>query len=78
MSHVVGCTGKKKYGTEKLAHEVAAASGGGRPLYPYSCPACGCWHLSKHTQQDAAAFRLRYERGQEAARVSVRAKLRGA
>lgn len=45
------CQGKKKFGTQGLAQEVAdrpLSSGQKKPqLYVYQCRACSCFHLSR-------------------------------
>lgn len=45
------CQFKTKFGTEKLAREVAdrpLRSGKKKPpLFVYQCRACGCFHLSR-------------------------------
>jgi hypothetical protein len=80
-THVVGCTGKRKFSTESMAHEKAAdpTYGGNRTgeLHPYKCGACGCWHLSKMTQHQADVLRDVVETSRAVARARVDAALHG-
>lgn len=48
MTHVPGCTGKKKYGDRAIADSLVENSRHrtGKRLYVYQCVTCHCWHLS--------------------------------
>lgn len=65
MTRAPGCTGKYKFASRELAAKVSAEYRTTKALYPYECDACGSWHLSKMTPQQAANARATAERIRE-------------
>jgi len=66
---VSACAGKKKFGTQTLAEEVASAYAGGsgrRRRWPYRCDGCGCWHISSISPEQHQAYLERRQRHQGA------------
>lgn len=52
------CYSKRKYGSESLAEQVAAAwtrKKPSRPLFTYHCNLCSCWHLTSQRRNRRAA-----------------------
>jgi len=80
VTHVVGCTGKRKFSTRSMAEENTqriAARHGGKVLRAYQCDACGCWHL---TSVPPEAFKKTYamiEAANAQAREKAKAILAG-
>jgi len=41
------CQNKKRHATRESAMRAATRGRSGWRLFPYQCPFCACWHLSK-------------------------------
>lgn len=68
MTYFPGCTGKVRFATRAVAEKAAtkhpdpqwtAAGERRRPLYPYECEFCGCWHNSHLTPAEAERSKAR-------------------